>query len=223
MNNIEEQNSEIEVLQSIYQENFKKDDENNFHIYLYPNSGENNLNKVGVLFTFSYNENYPEEMCQFSIQNLEGLIRDEIDDLKQELDQMAQEMKGNVYIFNLCSFIQEHLIKIVEEQESEDVTLEKIKKEKELELSQINRFTKDSEFNQNFTKGTQVTKENFAEWKSNFEKEVLYKKKEIVNDTKLTGKQLFEQKNKWIDETMIEDNIPIVESEEVIDDDLFLE
>lgn len=101
------------------------------------------------------------------------------------------------------------------------------------ELQKMNRYTLDSSLG----KGTPVTHENFKEWKLRFDEERRQVRellsaskqsqtskqqsaKELVVESRLTGREWFEQKSKWFTEGGVEEEEP----EEVdIDDDLFLD
>lgn len=218
----QEKENEIEVLQSIYMDNLKLIDDKKLEIDVYPSLGENDEQSLGITLNVIFSEKYPEEPLYFSISSLKGLTRRECDELKQKLDDSVKDFLGSVYIFNLVTIIQEDLqqkMDEIEKQTEEELTLEKIREEKELEqqkLAQLNRFTKDSEYKDIEIKGTPVTIEIFEKWKKDFDKKLSKKEKEETN--KLTGRQLFEQKTKWVDESILKEV-----DEEIFDEELFLE
>jgi cell division protein FtsB len=129
---------------------------------------------------------------------------------------MEENLGTGVLVFNLTTCIQEYLTQYSSKKEEEN-EFKKIQKEKEEEkerLSKLNRFVKDSEIDF-IEEGNPVTLENFAQWKLQFDKENL-EKKEKKENKKLTGREIFEQKVKWVDGVD-------PDSVEMFDDDLFLE
>lgn len=218
----QEKENEIEALQSIYMENIKIIDEDKLEIDVFPSLGEKDEQSLGMTLNVSFSPKYPEEPLYFSLSSLKGLTRNECDELKSKIDESIKDFLGSVYIFNIVTLIQEDLqqkMDEIEKQTEEELTLEKIREEKELEqqrLAQLNRFTKDSEYKDVEIKGTPVTIEIFEKWKKEFDKKTIKKEKE--ESQKLTGRQLFEQKTKWVDESILKEV-----DEEMFDDELFLE
>eukprot|EP01080_Neovahlkampfia_damariscottae_P009889 gene9889-2211_t len=221
----EEQEQEIEALESIYMDDFNLiEKDKKYEINLKNENFEEEGKKVEIKFIVEYTDKYPEEKCYFNISSSD-LTRTENENLVFSLEKEIEENIGNVYIFNLTSFIQEYLNEYNSKKEEEN-EFKKIQKEKEDEkerLSKLNRFIKDNEFDK-VEEGNPVTLENFAEWKLKFDKEKETKKiKKIeISGNKLTGKQYFEKKLEFIDSEINElkkNNL----DEEIFDDDLFLE
>jgi len=234
MNYKEEQENEIEALESIYVEDFNLIEENKkYEINLKNENFEEEEKKVEIKLTVEYTDKYPEEKCFISIFSSD-ITRTETENLMFSLEKEVEENIGNVIIFNLTSLIQEYLNEYnsLKEEENE---LRKIQKEKEEEkerLLKLNRYIKDSEF-ENIEEGNPVTLENFAQWKLNFDKENEKNKKKLIESTgnKLTGRQIFEKKLSFIDselnELKKEKNSQLLmlddDDDEIFDDDLFLE
>jgi hypothetical protein len=213
MNYLEEQEQEVEALQSIYMDDFVLLEKNKYEITL-RNEPEEEI-QVQIKLSVEYPEKYPEVLCYFSIESLD-LTRTECENLLSNLTEVMEENLGTgVLVFNLTTHIQDYLSQYSSKKEEEN-EFKKIQKEKEEEkerLSKLNRFVKDSEIDF-IEDGNPVTLENFAQWKLQFDKEYL-EKKEKKESKKLTGREIFEQKVKGV--------VGVDPDAEMFDDDLFLE
>lgn len=213
-----EKEQEIEAIESIYMDSLQKIDDNQINIEIWPYSGEDEKNLVGLNLSIIFSPKYPDEPLDFSISNTRGLIRSDCDDLKAELDKCVKEWLGSVYIFNLTTACQEYLLKMNDrEYVDEESELEKIQRLKEAEKAELEKLTRFSEMDKEIDKGTAVTIEIFKNWQKEFDAKRIKKLKDD-DKGKLTGKQLFEQKSKWVDESLLREP----EEGESIDDELFL-
>jgi hypothetical protein len=232
MNYKQEKETEIEALESIYIDSLRKVDDDKYEIDIFPYSGEDEKNFVGLTLTITYTPKYPEEPLDYNLTSIRGLVRSDIDDLKEDLDKEVKEWLGSIYVFNLTSACQEFLIKTNDRQSNDDESeLEKINREKDEErrkLDELTRYSKNSELNNIDAKGTPVTIEIFEKWKKEFDSTRVKKQQE--DKSRLTGRQLFEQKSKWIDESFLTEleeksdgTLTNGGSQEVFDEDLFLD
>mmetsp|Transcript_9681 Transcript_9681/g.35923 ORF Transcript_9681/g.35923 Transcript_9681/m.35923 type:complete len:243 (-) Transcript_9681:2791-3519(-) len=236
MSNLEQQQDEIEALQSIYPDEFTIISEQSpikyeINIPLIPtdNIDEDDDEQLKAIprltMHFIIPEDYPESAApEFSLQSLQ-LQRNTIADLSDILKETCDENAGDVLVFSLIQRAQDWYEDILEEQNAQ--------KEKETDDSLLNRHMTDQEanFSTSFI-GHPVTKENFLEWKDKFDAEMAAKREEehekrmsrgAKHQSKLSGREYFEQKDsQWIQNLEQTETLQKATLEH-IDDDLFLD
>lgn len=107
--------------------------------------------------------------------------KDDLARLKKSVDESAEENVGMASIFTLVSLLKD----AGEELQAEKQRLKEAEREKAI--------AEQEEREQRKFRGTPVTAESFAEWRTKFRKEFGLDEKKAVTTTKLTGKQIFEQ------------------------------
>ncbi|GES73061.1 RWD-domain-containing protein [Rhizophagus clarus] len=208
MDHKEEQEQELEVLKSIYPDEFEEISEGEFRIRLEPEE-QDSITPLTLALHIKYTPTYPEEVPEISIETIDGSIdTDEHEKLYSGLMNVAQDSLGMAMVFTLSSLLKDLLTSFVVERE------EKRKKEEE------DKIKKQIEAEQAKFQGTKVTIASFLEWKENFEKELEEKekatkslaiiKKEEAKKSKPTGRQLFEQ-----DESLAKSDMTYMEEGDV--------
>uniref|UniRef100_A0A0V0GBZ6 RWD domain-containing protein n=1 Tax=Triatoma dimidiata TaxID=72491 RepID=A0A0V0GBZ6_TRIDM len=186
MDHKEEQNNEIEALDSIYCGEMEILTSTPYHAFAIPiksDDYEEGLSGISCRLRFDYTSLYPEEVPIIDIEDVENLEPEDMEELKDHLLQQAQENIGMVMIFTLVSAAQEWI-----NLKSDDVRIQKIKREEEKKLREEEEERKKFE-------GTRVTVESFLTWKQTFDLEMgqLLKKDKDDKNKKLTGRELFMQ------------------------------
>jgi len=183
----EEQQNELEALQSIYPDEFEDFGADGFRIIVRPDEQDEEAPSVLAL-NVKYTPNYPDELPEFHVESIEGELTDEQRErIVSTLTASAEESIGMAMIFTMVSMLQEELYQVISEGKQARI---------EAELAKV-RLAEEAE-NRKF-KGTPVTVELFLSWKMKFDKEMADKEQEakgrIKTDgkPKLTGRQLFEQ------------------------------
>ncbi|EHB12754.1 RWD domain-containing protein 1 [Heterocephalus glaber] len=184
---VEEQQNELEALESNYPDSFTALSENppSFTITVTSEAGDND-ETVQTTFKFTYSEKHPDEAPLYEIFSQENLEDSDVIDILILLALQAEENLGVVMIFTLVPAVQEKLNEIVD-QITRRREEEKKLKEKEAEEAEKQLFH-----------GTPVPIENFLCWKAKFDAELLeikrkrIKEEEQAGKNKLSGKQLFE-------------------------------
>lgn len=185
MDHKEEQNNEIEALDSIYCGEMEILTTEPFHVFTIPiksDDYEEGVSGIQCCLKFEYTELYPEEppIIDIDAENVDGFDQDE---LKEHLIKQANENIGMVMIFTLVSVAQEWI--------NERSDLARIKKNEREEL----RKREEEEAERKKFEGTRVTVESFLIWKQAFDEEMGYllKKDKDEKGKKLTGRELFMQ------------------------------
>ncbi|KAH8556515.1 ubiquitin-conjugating enzyme/RWD-like protein [Umbelopsis sp. PMI_123] len=183
----EEQQNELEALQSIYPDEFEDLGDEGFRIVCRPEDQDEEAPSVLAL-KVKYTPNYPDELPEFQVESIEGeLTPEQRERIMNTLTASAEESIGMAMIFTMASMLQEELYSVISEGKQARI---------EAELAKA-RLAEEAE-NRKF-KGTPVTVELFLTWKAKFDKEIAEKEQEakgkIKTDgkPKLTGRQLFEQ------------------------------
>jgi len=208
----EDQNGEIEALESIYYGDVRIISTEPFHKFSIPIKSEeydsDTENGLACNVVFTYTAKYPDESPLIEIEepvNIDGTHQDE---LLQHLSEQAKENIGMVMVFTLVSLAQEWLnLKWDDIKKHQDE--EKLRLEKEREDIERKKF-----------EGTRVTVESFLIWKKQFEEDFgIRKKRETVEKEgrKLTGRELF-----ITDKSLNESDLKFLDGEEVkVDESLF--
>lgn len=208
----EEQNGEIEALESIYYGDVTIITTEPFHKFSIPIKSEqydaDTENGLSCNLIFTYTTKYPEESPCIEIEDAINLDDKHQQEILEYLEEQAKENIGMVVIFTLVSAAQEWLnskwddIKNFQDEE-------KVRKEKELEELERKKF-----------EGTRVTVESFLVWKNKFEDDLgIKKRRETIEkeNRKLTGRELF-----MTDNTLNESDLKFLDGEEVkVDESLF--
>lgn len=227
----DEQNNEIEALDSIYCGEMEILGTSPYHKFIIPIKSEEyepeTENGLTCKLKFEYTSKYPEEVPEVEICDAENFEEEDETLLKEHIVQQAEDNIGTVMIFTLVSSAQEWLnTKWDEIRKTREEAA--IKKEKEAEEAEMKRF-----------EGTRVTVESFLAWKEKFDIEFGAKKiqeKDEKEGRKLTGRELFltdktlnESDLKFledggdsvkVDESLFQDIEELdLDADEVIDDD----
>ncbi|KAJ1646184.1 Protein gir2 [Dispira simplex] len=185
----EEQNSELEVLRSIYPEEFElaQEDPPVFTIDIISDVAKT---PCSVKLKVAYTTEYPDQLPDFKIllPGTTDLTSEDKDRLYNATQKIAEESLGMVMVFSMTSTLKETL---------DDVMTKRVQ---ELERLDRERVERDIAREQAKFIGTKVTKERFLEWKQKFDAEMaeaerITKSKVKYEDkkNKLTGRQLFEK------------------------------
>ncbi|XP_060079633.1 RWD domain-containing protein 1-like [Ylistrum balloti] len=217
----EEQENEIEALESIYPDEIRVLSTDPYHVFTLDiksqevddpyNSDETKEPAALCTLQFSYVEKYPEEPPVFEITEYENLEEDQIEVLNELITENIEESLGMVMIFTIVSAIQEKLTEIVEETKKRRIEDEENKKRIQEEM-EMKKF-----------EGTRVTIETFLAWKAKFDAEMSEQKRlknqSVTGPKGLTGKELF-----FTDDSMNDSDVKFLQSEEdtvEVDESLF--
>lgn len=193
----EEQNNEIEALESIYPDEITVLSTEPFHSFKILVSSEestdeteDNGGRLQVTLQFTYTASYPDEAPVYQVIPDESLQDSHVERLKELLEEQIEENMGMAMVFALVSASQEFLNERVDDIKKE--------KEKQLEKEEEEKRKAEEERDQ-LLKGTPVTIETFLTWKEKFDKEMAEmtkKNHQQEGPTKrLTGKELFMSDN----------------------------
>ncbi|KAG2372664.1 hypothetical protein C9374_003389 [Naegleria lovaniensis] len=235
--NQQEQQLEIEALQSIYPTELTLLSDTHFKIEIFPYTveSETEVNDVGITLEVTYHDDYPSSSIpHFDIYNTRGNITNRtMNELKELLVDTANQFMGTSCVFTLASTIQEFLIKYQQEQSSSESTTATSSasgtSSSSANDSSLDRFTMDSEvLVSNIGRGTPVTPENFKEWRDKFvqeqqkvmEKERAEKAKRFPGAK--TGRQIFEERQQLLISKIGEEAAQQYVDEDEIDEELFL-
>ncbi|XP_049804081.1 RWD domain-containing protein 1 [Schistocerca nitens] len=182
----EEQNNEIEALDSIYCGELEILTTEPYHRFLIPIKSEeyepDTENGMSCKLKFSYTDKYPDEPPEVEVTETSNLEDVDTDLLTQHILKEAEDNLGTVMIFTLVSSAQEWLNMRWDEVRNAREEAER-RKEIEAEEAERKRF-----------EGTRVTVETFLAWKAAFDAEFNLKKKpekEEKDSKKMTGRELF--------------------------------
>jgi len=215
----EEQNDEMESLQSIFESNFESLETTppSFKLKLYPNQeeDEDEPNHVGISLRVQYVETYPSELPEITCSIIKGLKETKLKEVREHIRQAEKELTGEPFIYELTTILEEWLqennmdprASLFEKRQFEQKR--KAEEERNLEILQNHVVGMSAHSVQDYDKshvvdGTVITDEVFAEWTVKFMLEYRKKQAEEMIDAiqdesggeKLTGKQLFEEKAK---------------------------
>ncbi|KAG7155349.1 RWD domain-containing protein 1-like [Homarus americanus] len=214
----EEQNNEIEALESIYPDEFEILDVEPRHKFKISVKSEGSdpydelkVEPAEIVLSFEYTPTYPDEPPIMEVIPVENIEEEELSDLREQLEAQCEENVGMVMVFTLVSYTVEWLTTHME-------TLARTAKDeferekKELEEAERKKF-----------EGTRVTVETFLVWKAKFDVELAAlrteKEKEEEKNKKLTGRELFQT-----DQTLNESDLSFLgdgEGEVTVDESLF--
>jgi len=182
----EEQTSEIEALESIYEGDLQVLDTDPRHVFTMPIKTEDyddEDSEAGIYFLlkFSFTPKYPEELPLLEIEDEVNLDENELrqplmDHLKEQMEENLGMVMGFTIISAATEWIGDKWDAIRTEEE------ERVKRQKEIE----------EEAEKRRLEGTKVTVESFMAWKAKFDEERLALKSVVKKeDLGLTGKEIF--------------------------------
>ncbi|KAJ1961616.1 rwd domain-containing protein [Dipsacomyces acuminosporus] len=206
---LEEQRSEIEILQSIYPTEFEEiaQDPPKYSITIAVDE-DDDIPAASLKLVIEYTATYPDELPDFVIE-IEGndagkdmaLDASDAEDFTAKTRAIGEESMGMAMVFNMAMNLKE----LATQRLCEKAEMAK-KREEE-------RIQKEIEADQQKFIGTPVTRASFLEWKEKFDKEMKETRAKQANETsderassaarraadskkmgeRLTGRQLFEQ------------------------------
>jgi hypothetical protein len=204
MNYAQEQAQEIETLSYIYIENeLNIESEIKFQINIrseedciWPVVQEEESEWIATLHV-EYTPTYPEEMPLLDLESI-YLYDQEIEQLKQEINEQCKEALGDAMIYTISTWLRDRMEVLIKDRTEREEREDDEAKEK-LEAEEKKRY-----------QGTPVTKESFMHWQKTFIEEAkqtlkqgkpvstsfqaaLAIEKAIGASSKPTGKQLFER------------------------------
>ncbi|KAL1117543.1 hypothetical protein AAG570_003859 [Ranatra chinensis] len=203
MDHKEEQNNEVEALESIYCGELEILTTEPYHSFVVPVKSDDYVEgECGICcrLRFEYTAKYPEEVPIICIEDVINLEESDEEELREHLQEQAKENVGMVMIFTLVSAGQEWInVKSDQYRRQEQENAERKKREEE-------------EAEQKRFEGTCVTVETFLNWKRAFDLEmgqgVRHDKDDKVK--KLTGRELFMQ-----DKSLNESDLKFLEEGEL--------
>ncbi|KAF9168679.1 RWD domain-containing protein 1 [Actinomortierella ambigua] len=187
----EEQNNELEALESIYPDEFEEisRDPGEFRIHIVPDE-QDDENTYELKLYVKYTDTYPDTLPEFSLENVEDELEPEdLETVLQKVTAAGEEAIGMGMVFSMASMAKEALTEVI--------VSNKERREREAE----ERARLEMEAEERAKAGTKVTPESFSAWKQKFdaemsEKERIEKGLRREQDPKLskpTGRQLFER------------------------------
>jgi len=178
----EEQDMEIEALESIYPDEIEILEENPKKIQLTfsTENYEEDDDGASIQVTFKFTPNYPDELPEMDIVESENI--DDEQNYMSFLEKTGEENMGMPMIYSIASALVEKLNKDNEDKKDAEEA-EKDRIQAAIEEEEMKRF-----------EGTKVTLETFLKWKFGFDKEQQELKLQnmVVVTKKPTGKKLFE-------------------------------
>ncbi|KAK9101252.1 hypothetical protein Scep_024682 [Stephania cephalantha] len=192
----QEQEMEIEALEAILMDDFKEIDCSEsglsttnrcFQITLSPQDDdieESKVNPVQLAIIFSHTEKYPDEPPLLNVRSLRGMHGEDLNGLRQKLEQEASENLGMAMVYTLVTSAKEWLTdKFSSLDEAEDAEEEDAEKDEII-----------------VPHGEPVTIETFLAWREKFEAEIALERAKLMPESalsaskekKLTGRQWFE-------------------------------
>ncbi|CAM9017505.1 unnamed protein product [Wickerhamomyces anomalus] len=221
----EEQQQEIEILQSIYPDELEVVSENEYTITLLLDTVSERKHRV--ILHVKYPETYPEVVPDLELENDEieeveddyeddeeededndepklvliseqvELDQDDLDEIKSNLMQEAEDQIGIPSVFALASSLKDQAEQVFENKVNA--------KQKQYDDALL---AKEREEQKKFS-GTKVTVESFNSWRLKFRAEMgindrIEKRRKMLHRGKLSGKEIFEKGLAGDDETLEE-------------------
>ncbi|KAJ3307791.1 RWD domain-containing protein 1 [Blyttiomyces sp. JEL0837] len=169
---LEEQNQELEALQSIFFEEFEQIDAGppaSFRLFVKPDDQDDPDDPHHLYLEITYTPTYPDELPQINLTKspnnndsnpVTTLTEADITNLTAKVLESANESMGMAMVFALHSVAKESLENLLREKRQSWEKAEDERRERE-EEAERNRFA-----------GTKVTKESFLAWREGFMKEM---------------------------------------------------
>ena len=194
MDPAEEQAMEVEALESIYMDDFKKvgDAPLQMEIHLTPGEEENH---VAIFLDVVAPPEYPEVQPEFTVRVDKGLAPKHVEEISKLLAEQAEENVGMACVFTLAEaakeWLQEHNeTGLAGGSSYDDMMLKQRQKEKAKAKAEEAERVKaeiaasavdpDEEAARRRLEGTAVTPESFAAWRAAFEAEMAAKEEEVI-------------------------------------------
>jgi len=209
----EEQEDEMEALESIFVEDFKcihdvASGHPEFEISLWPEEGgeDESDNFVGVVLKCAYPTNYPEVVPRIEIRVLKGLSAEEAEELLAVANKAAKEELGSPGLFAVTEEVKEWLrehnedkgdgsafaqMQLRAKRAADQKAKEKRAEEEAQEREAASKITAAEIKKQQ--EGTALTVERFHEWNKAFLAEVRAKRGLDKATDKQTGREIFEK------------------------------
>ncbi|KAL4232573.1 RWD domain-containing protein 1 [Mactra antiquata] len=192
----EEQNNELEALESIYPDELKVIETSPYAVFELNITSQKlddheEEEEASVTLKFKYTKTYPDEAPLVEITESDNLEDDQLNEIMDLLHSQAEENLGMAMVFTLVSAVQEELTSLIERAKQKKIedAEQRLREEEELERKKF--------------EGTRCTIENFLAWKTKFDAEMAEKSKRKVEvdnaKSKLTGKELFLQDSSMMD------------------------
>uniref|UniRef100_A0A1J3ELH0 RWD domain-containing protein 1 n=1 Tax=Noccaea caerulescens TaxID=107243 RepID=A0A1J3ELH0_NOCCA len=192
----QEQEMEIEALESILADEFKEIHSSEsglntsnrcFQITVTPQDDdeeESSIPPVQLGLVFSHTENYPDEVPLLDVKSIRGIHLSDLAILKDKLEQEATENLGMAMIYTLVSSAKDWLSEHYGQDDGADDAVEEAAKEDEVIVPH----------------GEPVTLETFVAWRERYEAELALERAKLMPESaltapkekKLTGRQWFE-------------------------------
>ncbi|CAN6932723.1 unnamed protein product [Brassica oleracea] len=191
----EEQEMEIEALESILADDFKEIHSSEsglntsnrcFQITVTPHD-DDDLEESSIppaLKFVSHTENYPDEVPLLDVKSIRGIHVSDLTILKEKLEQEAAENLGMAMMYTLVSSAKDWLSEHYGQDDGDDYAEEETAKEDEVIIPH----------------GEPVTLETFVAWRERYEAELALERAKLMPESaltapkekKLTGRQWFE-------------------------------
>lgn len=193
----EEQEMEIEALESILADDFKEIHSSEsglntsnrcFQITVTPQDDDleesSSIPPVQLGLVFSHTENYPDEAPLLDVKSIRGIHVGDLTILKEKLEQEASENLGMAMMYTLASSAKDWLSEHYGQDDGDDYAEEEAAKEDEVIVPH----------------GEPVTLETFVAWRERYEAELALERAKLMPESaltapkekKLTGRQWFE-------------------------------
>ncbi|KAJ4882155.1 Ubiquitin-conjugating enzyme family protein [Raphanus sativus] len=193
----EEQEMEIEALESILADDFKEihtgesglnTSNRCFQITVTPQDDDldesSSIPPVQLGLVFSHTENYPDEAPLLDVKSIRGIHVGDLTILKEKLEQEATENLGMAMMYTLVSSAKDWLSEHYGQDDGADYAEEEAAKEDEVIVPH----------------GEPVTLETFVAWRERYEAELALERAKLMPESaltapkekKLTGRQWFE-------------------------------
>ncbi|XP_052807756.1 RWD domain-containing protein 1-like [Mya arenaria] len=200
----EEQQNELEALESIYPDELKVLETSPYAVFeislvSQKHEDDEDEEEASCVLKFTYSATYPDEPPLMEVSEAENIDEEQQAEILSLMQSEAEENLGMGMVFTLVSAVQEQLTTLIEQskQRRKDEILQRLREEEELEQKKF--------------EGTRVTIENFLAWKAKFDAEMAELQKhqrKSDNNKKLSGKELF-----MLDASMIDSDVQFLQAE----------
>lgn len=198
----EEQELELEALESIFDTQFEKISDTEFVLKFKPYPADEEENFVGVSLRIQYTDEYPDTAPEWELQDNVGLSDPKFDELKSKVEESVQESLGMAMVYTVSEMCQDWLkdnnVKALsmheemmlrtkgdepeEEEEDDDAEVDKLEEEEWKGLKEKPLCAPEE----------RITIDSFLEWKKQFDEEMMasgvMKREELKGKS---GKEIF--------------------------------
>jgi len=200
----EEQELELEALESIFENELEKISDTEFSLKFKPFPQDEEENFVGVTLRIAYTDEYPDVAPEWELQDVWQISDPKIEELKSKVEESIQESLGMAMVYTIAEMCQDWLkennVKALSMHE--EMMLRNGGDEPEEEEDEDNESDVDAMEEEEW-KGLKekplcavserLTVDSFKEWKEKFDEEMIAAG--IFKDTKIvqnkTGRQIF--------------------------------